>query len=130
MFLIRGMNLGSTSVPVQASAFTYLGKLIDTGSSGNGTFDSRFKLFSVVSGDSQSRPDAVRDDVQVTSRVFAGSLDFGTLPFTTATGNFLEMAAQTGGQFAVTLSVIAGGGQNSCTGNYQNKIELKEVNGG
>jgi hypothetical protein len=86
----------ATTVFAQTSAITYQGKLNDAGVPANGNYDFTFKLFSVTAGGSQIGVDLVRDDVQVTNGVFTVNLDFGSSPFTSATGNYLEILVRPG----------------------------------
>ncbi len=82
----------------QTTAFTYQGKLTDStvAQPTSGTYDFTFKLFSAVSGGSQIGADAAVDNVQVTAGIFTVNLDFGSSPFTTTTGNYLEIAVRPG----------------------------------
>ena len=91
----------SVGVAAQTTAFTYQGRLTDTGASANGPFDFTFKLYSVSTGGTQVGTDVLRDDVTVTGGIFTVTLDFGSSPFTSSAGNYLEIwvrqGAQTGG---------------------------------
>jgi Chaperone of endosialidase len=78
------------------SVITYQGKLNDAGAPANGNYDFTFKLFSVTAGGSQIGADLLRDDVQVTNGVFTVNLDFGSSPFTSAMGNYLEILVRPG----------------------------------
>lgn len=80
----------------QTSQFTYQGKLTDAGVPANGQYDLTFKLFNLASGGTQIGSDVALNDVQVTAGVFSVNLDFGSSPFTTATGNYLEIAVRPG----------------------------------
>jgi hypothetical protein len=93
------------TVQAQSSAFTYQGKLTDGGTAANGQYDLTFRLFDAAAGGSQIGPDVVRDDVQVTTGIFTVNLDFGTSPFTTATGNFLEISVRAGASTGVFISL-------------------------
>ncbi len=90
-FLCLGQAIGA-----QTTAFTYQGKLADGGSPATGQYDFIFRLFSALSGGSQIGGDLVRDDVQVTSGMFAVDLDSGSSPFTSTTGHYLEIAVRAG----------------------------------
>jgi hypothetical protein len=80
----------------QGSAFTYQGKLTDGGTAANGTYDLRFRLFDQAVAGSQVGPDDVKEDVTAAAGIFTVTLDFGTSPFTTASGNFLEISVRPG----------------------------------
>lgn len=89
----------------QTSAFTYQGKLADSGSPANGQYDFVFKLFSLSAGGAQIGADAVHDDVQVTAGIFTVNLDFGSSPFTSDTARYLEIAVRAGAG-AVTYTTL------------------------
>jgi hypothetical protein len=84
------------TVRSQTTAFTYQGKLSDSGSAPTAPYDFTFRLFSQLAGGSQIGSDVLRDDVQVTAGVFSVNLDFGSSPFTSSTGNFLEILVRPG----------------------------------
>ncbi len=84
------------SIRAQSSAFTYQGKLTDTGTAANGPYDLTFKLFDLASGGTQIGADALVNDAQVTAGIFTVNLDFGTTPFTSTTGNYLEISVRPG----------------------------------
>src|SRR5688500_3862547 len=85
-----------STVVAQTSAFTYQGKLTVGSSAANVPHDFIFKLFSVPTGGTQIGSDAVRDDVPVTAGSFAVNLDFGSMPFTSLAGNYLEIWVRLG----------------------------------
>lgn len=87
------------------SAFTYQGRLSETGSPANGTYDFEFKLFD-ASG-AQLGAGLTREDVQVTGGVFLIQLDFGVSPFVPgAAASTLEIGVRPGASTATftTLS--------------------------
>ncbi len=88
--------ISTATVYGQTTAFTYQGKLTDGGAPANGLYDLSFKLFTQVSGGSQTATDVVKDDVQVTNGIFSVTLDFGSSPFTSQNGNFLEIGVRPG----------------------------------
>ena len=87
--------LSATSL-AQTSSFTYQGKLTDGGVAANGQYDLTFKLYNLASGGTQIGLDVVLDDVQVIAGVFTAILDFGSSPFTSETGKYLEIAVRPG----------------------------------
>ncbi len=93
MFCIACVN---QIIQAQTSGFTYQGKLTDGGTAANGPYDLIFRLFDAAAGGTQVGGDVIRDDVQVTTGVFTVNLDFGASPFTSATGNFLEISVRAG----------------------------------
>lgn len=93
VFCMAGLD---QTIHAQGSAFTYQGKLTDGGTAANGPYDLIFRLFDAAAGGTQVGGDVIRDDVQVTTGVFTVNLDFGSPPFTSATGNFLEISVRPG----------------------------------
>jgi hypothetical protein len=87
--------LATTAWP-QTSSFTYQGRLTDAGIAASGVYDLTFRLFSDAGGTAQVGGDQVRNDVQVTAGVFTVTLDFGVSPFTSATGNYLQISVRPG----------------------------------
>jgi hypothetical protein len=63
----------------QTSTFTYQGRLTDSGTPANGTYDLQFKLYdAVTAGALQGSPNTVtKPSVLVTNGVFTVQLDFG-----------------------------------------------------
>src|SRR5262249_12800445 len=89
----------------QGTAFTYQGKLTDSGNLANGNYDLQFKLFDTVTvgtGTQQGSTVTV-SNVPVTSGTFIVQLDFGAGVFGGAL-RFLEIAVkQTSGSTFTTL---------------------------
>ncbi len=79
----------------QTSAFTYQGRLDDSGSPANGLFDFQFKLFDMLSSTSQIGTTITLDDVTVTDGSFSVLLDFSASVFTGA-DRFLEIGVRPG----------------------------------
>jgi photosystem II stability/assembly factor-like uncharacterized protein len=96
LFLAILLLLGCSKVLAQTAAFTYQGKLTTGGAAANVPHDFIFKLFSLPASGTQVASDVVRDDVPVTAGSFTVSLDFGSLPFISATGNYLEIWVRLG----------------------------------
>lgn len=80
----------------QSSTFTYQGQLNDAASPATGNYDFTFRLFDVQAGGTQIGSDVLRDDVSVAGGLFTVSLDFGSSPFTSNTGYFLEISVRSG----------------------------------
>ncbi len=80
----------------QTTAFTYQGKLTDTGVAANGPYDLTLKLYDLASGGTQLGADVVVNDTQVTAGIFTVNLDFGAAPFTSLTANYLEISVRPG----------------------------------
>ncbi|MBS1793037.1 MAG: tail fiber domain-containing protein [Acidobacteria bacterium] len=87
---------GGVFAAAAQTAFTYQGKLNDGGAPAGGAYDFTFRLFSAVSGGAQIGPDVTRDDVAVTNGIFTVNLDFGASPFSSGTGNYLEILVRPG----------------------------------
>jgi trimeric autotransporter adhesin len=66
------------SQPVGA-AFTYQGRLTDTGNPATGTYDLQLALFDAASGGGQVGPTLTRDDLVVTNGLFTATVDFGAV---------------------------------------------------
>ena len=89
----------------QSTTFTYQGRLQDTGTNANGSYDLQFTLWDAVSGGTQQPQPPVtvtRTAVQVVNGLFTTSLDFGANAFPGA-GRWLETSVRlTGnGQFTI-----------------------------
>ena len=106
LLILVSFVIACSTVLAQTAAFTYQGKLTDGGSNANGQYDFTFRLFTAVSGGSQVGADVTVDDVQVTAGVFTVNLNFGSSPFTSVTGNFLEILVRPGAG-AVTYTMLA-----------------------
>lgn len=74
----------------QSAAFTYQGRLNDTGAPANGLHDFRFKLFDAASGGTQVGTTLCVDNLQVTAGLFSATLDFGN-QFKTPVPRFIEI---------------------------------------
>lgn len=95
------------AIDAQTTAFTYQGKLTDGGSPATGQYDLIFSLFGAPSGGSQVGGDLVRHDVQVTNGVFTVDLDFGSSPFTSTTGHYLEIAVRAGATAGAYTTLVS-----------------------
>jgi len=62
-----------------ATAFTYQGRLTESGSPAAGRYDFFFQLFDAESAGGQVGPDVERRDVEVTGGIFTVSIDFGAV---------------------------------------------------
>jgi hypothetical protein len=100
--LLIVLGLGSPTV-AQTRSFTYQGKLADSGSPANTSYDMQFKLFdtATVGGGSQQGGTLTLAAVQVTDGIFTVQLDFGAGAFTGA-DRFLEIAVKPAGGPAFT----------------------------
>jgi hypothetical protein len=94
--LVASLSLGIFARG-QTSAFTYQGRLTESGTLANGTYDLQFKLYDALSGGNQlpvSSPITVtRSAVSVSGGVFTVQLDFGPAAFPGA-DRFLDIAVK------------------------------------
>jgi hypothetical protein len=90
--------LVSISASGQGTAFTYQGKLTDSGSPANGTYDLQFKLFDTQTTGTgiQQGSTVSKAGVQVTAGIFTTTLDFSSNVFTGA-ARFLEIGVRPAG---------------------------------
>ena len=74
--VIAACWLFSVEARAQGTAFTYQGKVTDSGSPANGSYDMQFKLFDLSGGTQQGSTLSVTN-VTVTAGIFTVQLDFG-----------------------------------------------------
>src|SRR5205814_10241591 len=104
-FFTLGLLLsGSAAAFAQGTAFTYQGKLVDTGNPANGPYDLQFKLFDtqVVGTGTQQGTTVTVSSVTVANGIFSVSLDFGVCASCfNGPARFLEIAVKqtSGGSF-------------------------------
>jgi hypothetical protein len=77
-------------------AFTYQGRLTDTGTPANGIFDMRFTLYDSATGGSAGTRVVTNASTLVTNGVFSALLDFGTGVFD-GTDFWIEIGVRTNG---------------------------------
>src|SRR6266496_3886448 len=84
----------------QGTAFTYNGRLTDSGSPANGNYDLAFSVFDADSGPTQVGSTLTNSATAVSNGLFTATLDFGAGVFTGA-NRWLEMSVRTnvGGAF-------------------------------
>jgi hypothetical protein len=102
---MRRLALVATGVALLASpalaqtplgtSFTYQGRLEESGSPANGTYDFRFILYDAPAGGNQVGPIVMRDDVSVATGLFTVGVDFGAV-FANQR-RFLEVGVRPGG---------------------------------
>ena len=68
------------SAAAQTTAFTYQGKLTDSGNLANGNYDFQFALFDTVSNGTQIGTTQALSNITVTNGAFIVTLDFGACP--------------------------------------------------
>src|SRR5439155_14161746 len=84
--------LGVLAASGQGTAFTYQGRLADTGASANGTYDLRFNLYDALTGGSLIAGPVTNTAVPVSNGLFTVKIDFGAA-FPGAS-RFLEIGAR------------------------------------
>src|SRR5215813_11396077 len=88
----------------QTTAFTYQGKVTDSGSTANGNYDFQFKLFDMLTGGTQQGTTQTVTSIAVAAGIFTVQLDFGACPTCfDGAARFLEIAVKptTGGSFTM-----------------------------
>jgi hypothetical protein len=93
----------SAVINAQSSTFTYQGRLTDSGTSANGTYEMQFKLFDGASN--QVGSTVTNSAVTVTDGVFTVTLDYGAAAFSGA-DRFLEIGVRPAGS-ANSFTVLA-----------------------
>lgn len=96
IFLFILIAACASVTPGQGTAFTYQGKLTDGGTPANATYDLSFRLYDTQAGGSQIGTDQVKEDVTASNGIFTVVLDFGSSPFTSNSGNYLEISVRPG----------------------------------
>ncbi len=85
--------LAAFAASAQTTAFSYQGRLTDTGILGNGSFQMRFRLFDAASGGTPQGNELINVPVTVTQGNFSLKLDFGASVFTGA-DRWIEVAVR------------------------------------
>lgn len=80
----------------QGTAFTYQGRLDNSGAPANGTYDLRFKLFTDPFGNNQMGSTVLTNGVPVASGLFTVTVDFGSGTFN-GSNYWLEVDVRTNG---------------------------------
>jgi hypothetical protein len=106
LLLVLAIAGPANSAFAQGTAFTYQGRLQDSGANANGNYDFQFTLWDVASGGTpQPQPSPVtvtRPSVAVANGVFTVQLDFGATAFPGA-DRFLETSVRPAGGGAFTV---------------------------
>lgn len=76
--LLLAMMLFTGPAVAQQTAFTYQGKLFQSGQPADGLFDIEFALFDTATGGSPLNLETLLEDVQVRQGAFSVTLDFGS----------------------------------------------------
>jgi hypothetical protein len=94
--LLSTFNLTCATAFAQGTAFTYQGRLNDSGSPANGTYDLRFALFATNQLGSPAAPTLTNTGVSVSNGLFTTTMDFGSGIFV-GSNSWLEVSARTNG---------------------------------
>ena len=96
LLLLSSLNPRLSTCFAQGTAFTYQGRLNNTGALANGSYDFRFKLYADPSSIAQVGSTFLTNGIPATSGLFLTTLDFGPGIFT---GNsyWLEIGVRTNG---------------------------------
>lgn len=70
---------GACKISAQGTAFNYQGRLSDSGSPANGSYDLRFAVYNAVTNGSQASISLTNFSVAVSNGLFSTTLDFGNL---------------------------------------------------
>lgn len=77
LIALASLNPQLSTVFAQATAFTYQGRLDDSGGPAQGTYDFCFKLFTDSNGNNQTGDSALTNGVSVDDGLFTATIDFG-----------------------------------------------------
>jgi hypothetical protein len=94
--IIGMLLLGLRSLLAQGTAFTYQGRLNDTGNMANGLYDLQFSVFDAATGGTTLAGPLILSSVGMTNGLFTVTLDFGSGVFT-GPARWLEIGARTNG---------------------------------
>jgi hypothetical protein len=89
------LNAPFSTVSAQGNAFTYQGRLNDSGSRANGIYDLQFTLFDAATSGNQVGPTVTDLAVGVTNGLFVTTIDFG--PVFDGTALWLQIGVETNG---------------------------------
>jgi hypothetical protein len=100
--LVLFLLAASTSAGfAQTTAFNYQGRLTDTGTPANGTYDLQFALFDSLAGGAQVGSTQTVSSVSVNAGIFSVTLDFGASAFSGA-NRWLDIHARLTGTATFT----------------------------
>jgi hypothetical protein len=85
-----------TSIPAQSTAFTYQGRLLDSGQPANGNYDLQFALMDAAIGGNRVGAGLTNAPTVVSNGLFVAVLDFGAAGLDGA-ARWLEIGARTNG---------------------------------
>src|SRR5262245_36871348 len=98
--VVFSLSVGASTNPVsaQSTAFTYQGKLTDSGNLANGQYDLQFKLFDALAAGAQLGTTQTLSNITVSNGSFSVPLDFGACPTCfDGSARFLETAVRPNG---------------------------------
>src|ERR1035438_1208573 len=100
LVLLSALNLHPTTARAQGTAFTYNGRLNDSGSPANGSYDLQFTLYNAVTNGTAFGT-LSNNATAVTSGLFTVTLDFGGV--FNGLNYWLELAVRTNGGGAFSI---------------------------
>src|SRR5947207_7247658 len=106
LLVVRFLLMSAIPAFAQSTTFTYQGRLQDTGTPANGSYDLQLTVWDASSGGTQQpQPSPVtvtRTSVLVTGGIFTVQLDFGANAFP-GTDRFLEIGVRPAGGSPFTI---------------------------
>jgi hypothetical protein len=141
IFAVSMLAVQPLKTLAQGTAFTYQGRLTDSGTPATGTYDFTFQVFDAASnGTSQGGPLST-NGMSVAAGLFTVTLDFGAGPFSSGAPRWLEIAVRTNGglvfgtisprtpltaaPYAITAGNLTGVvSANGLSGIYSNAVTL------
>src|SRR6267142_1664180 len=94
--LLSTLNCQLSTLFAQSTAFTYQGRLNDSGGPASGSYDLRFAIFDAVTNGSVAAGPLINAPTDVSNGLFTVTLDFGANAFPGA-DRWLEIGARTNG---------------------------------
>src|SRR6516164_4973094 len=96
LFLVLALGACESKALAQGTAFTYQGRLNDSGRPAPGVYDFRFQLLEDPFGNNQAGSTALTNAVSLTNGLFTVTIDFGAGLFT-GSNYWLEVDVRTNG---------------------------------
>src|SRR5437899_891184 len=97
------LSLGAIpAASAQVTTFTYQGRLNDSGTAANGSYDLRFTIFDAASSGSSVAGPVTNSNTTISNGLFSVTNDFGFSPFANGAPRWMEMAIRTNGATTFT----------------------------
>ena len=97
---------GASPALAQGTVFTYQGRLNDSNSPANGSYDLHFSLFDFPDNGNQVSGILQITGVPVTNGLFTTTLDFGSGPFSAGAARWLQIRVRTNGSAGGFTSLV------------------------